>query len=576
MKKILMVGNPNTGKSTLFSRLTGTNVIASNYPGTTVEFTKGTIKLPWGEKAELIDVPGIYDLEPTTKAEQAAVDMIEEADIIINVIDSSNLERNLNLTVQLLKKIKIPMIVALNMFDIAVQNGVTINEDKLSGLIKVPVVATSALSGEGVKTLVEEMKNSKPGNLSYEKDEKWKVIGDLIDSVQRTEHRHPTLGERIAGITIHHITGPFFALFVMILSFSMVRIIGEGIIKFITEPFFFHIWLPIIKKISVLLIPGTFIHDILIGELISGKIDFEQSFGLLSTGFFIPLSAVLPYIVAFYAVLSILEDIGYLPRLGVLVDNIMHRLGLHGLAIIPMFLGLGCNVPGAMATRVLETRKERFIASTLMAIAVPCMAQIAMIMGLLGPYGISGILPIFGILFIVWIFVGLILKKSIKGETPEIIVDIPPYHFPYWKASIKKIWMRLKGFVSEAIPFVLLGVFIVNILYVAGVIEFFGRVLSPIIINVFGLPMEAVGALLVGFLRKDVAIGMLAPLGLTLRQLIVASVVLTVYFPCVATFIVLLKEMGIKDMIKAAVIMLITAFLVGGISNWVMLLIGMD
>ncbi len=240
-----------------------------------------------------------------------------------------------------------------------------------------------------------------------------------------------------------------------------------------------------------------------------------------------------------------------------------------------MMLGLGCNVPGALGTRVLETRKERFVASTLMAVCVPCMAQIAVVAGLLGKHGPPGFGVVFGTLFVLWLVLGLVLKHLVGGSAPEILVDIPPYRFPYWKSLAKKLWMRVRWFLKEAIPYVLLGVLLVNVLYAAGIIAVLRHLFQPIMGPVFGLPSEAVGALVVGFLRKDVAVGMLAPLDLGLRQLIVASVVLTAYFPCMATFVVLFRELGARDMALAAAIMLISAFSVGGLLNHLLLALGL-
>jgi ferrous iron transport protein B len=466
MKRIVLVGNPNTGKSTVFSRLTGANVIASNYPGTTVGYSKGIMRIPNGEKAEILDIPGIYTLEVVSRAEKVALDMIREADIIINVIDATNLERNLNLTVQLFKKLQIPAIILLNMADIARQHGISIDTEKLSEKLGLPVIPTNALSGEGFKDLAHQLLNARIPEINYEENEKWNFIGTIVEDVQKTEHRHPTLSEKLSGISVHPIFGLIFAILVLVVSFWLIRIIGEGIIRWIMEPGFNYLYKPVLANISDALGPDTLLHRIIIGNLINREIDFGQSFGLLSTGFYIPIAAVLPYVFSFYLVLTMLEDIGYLPRLGVVLDNLMHRIGLHGLSVISMVLGLGCNVPGALATRILETRKERFIASTLMAIAIPCMAQIAMISGLLGKYGAYGFLTLFGILFLVWLGAGIILKKYIKGESPEILVDIPPYHFPYPKAVAKKVWMRIRHFITEAIPFVLLGVLIVDILYI--------------------------------------------------------------------------------------------------------------
>jgi len=245
----------------------------------------------------------------------------------------------------------------------------------------------------------------------------------------------------------------------------------------------------------------------------------------------------------------------------------MHQVGIHGMGIIPMLLGLGCNVPGALATRIMETRKERFISATIMAIAVPCMAQIAMLFGLLGKYGFIGMAPIFGTLFIVWLILGKIMSIFVSGESPEIFTEIPPYRFPYLTSLFKKVWMRIQWFLKEALPFVLLGVLIVNLLYTLGVINFLSRIFGPIMSKILGLPPAAIAALLIGFLRKDVAVGMLAPLGLSIGQLVTASVVLTMYFPCVATFVILARELGVWDMIKSTIIMIISAFFVGWVLN---------
>jgi len=197
------------------------------------------------------------------------------------------------------------------------------------------------------------------------------------------------------------------------------------------EPIFEKLWAPLMLKVSAWLGSKGIIHDILIGRLVEGEIDFGESFGLLTTGLFVPFAAVLPYVFSFYLMLSILEDFGYLPRLAVLVDNIMHRIGVHGYAIIPFMLGLGCNVPGALSTRIMETKRERFLTATIMAIAIPCTALIAMISGLVGKYGPRGMISVFGTLFIVWLTLGIILNMIMKGHAPELFIEIPPYRFPY-------------------------------------------------------------------------------------------------------------------------------------------------
>jgi len=568
VKKILLMGNPNVGKSVVFSRLTGANVIASNYPGSTIEFTKGLMRIE-GSKKELIDVPGTYSLEPTNTAEEVAVKMLDEGDLIINVIDSTNLERNLYLTLELLQR-NTPVVVALNMWDEAKHNGITINPDELEKLLGVPVVPIVALTGEGIKTMLSRLEDTHiPTNVSQSDAEKWIHIGEIIKKVQKIEHRHHTILEKISDATVKPTTGLPIGLGVILLTFSFIRFIGEGLIGHVIEPLF-DLYTPVVMEISHALGPGIF-HDIIIGRLIDGNIDYVQSMGLLTTGIFVPLGMVLPYILAFYFGLSVLEDTGYLPRLSVLSDTIFHKFGLHGCGIVSVFLGLGCNVPGALSTRILETRKQRFISATLLAISVPCMAQMAMVFGILGSYGMEYVLMVLIALIITYVSGGLILNRYIAGESPELFLDIPPYRRPYGKALLKKTWMRVRIFLTEAIPFVFLGVLFINILYAVGIIDILGTLFSPVISGIWGLPKEAAAALLIGFLRKDVAIGMLLPLGMNPLQLVIASTVLTIYFPCVATFAVLVRELGIRDLLKSVLLMIAAALIVGGIMRLILL-----
>ncbi|MFW6119184.1 MAG: FeoB small GTPase domain-containing protein [Planctomycetota bacterium] len=565
---VLLMGNPNVGKSVVFSRLTGAHVIAANYPGTTVSFSEGRIKLEGGAGL-LVDVPGTYTLEPLSRAEEVAVEMLSRGDVVLNVVDATSLERNLNLTLQLLKS-GVPVVVALNMWDEAVEHGIRIDASKLETRLGVPVVPTCAISGEGMKDLQAGLLRARPGGLDFDDDHRWQTIGSIVEEVQQVEHRHPTVGEELSHATVHPLIGPIVAVAVLAAAFAVVRAIGEGLIGHLADPLFDRLWLPLMVRLSEGLGGAGFLHDLLIGQLVDGRIEFGESFGVLTTGLYIPLAAVLPYVFAFYLVLSVLEDSGYLPRLGVLMDTLMHRVGLHGLSVVPMLMGLGCNVPGALALRVMETRKERFIGAVLLAVCVPCMAQLAMIAGLLGPYGVVGFAPVLGTLFLMWVTMGILLKRSVHGTTPEMLLDIPPYRWPHCRTLLKKLWMRMRGFLREAVPYVLLGVMVVNLLYTLGLVDVLGRVFAPLFTNMLGLPPEAVGALVVGFLRKDVAVGMLAPLGLGLKQLVVASVVLTAYFPCAATFVVLFRELGIRDLLKASALMLGVAFSVGGLLNLVM------
>ncbi len=570
--KILLMGNPNVGKSVVFTRLTGANVIASNYPGTTVEYTKGFLGIG-GEKIELIDVPGTYSLIPFCKAEEVARDMFlkEGADLILNVIDSTNLERNLYLTLQILEK-KIPTIIILNMWDLAKRKGVHINVKKLEKALGVPVIPVTAVSGEGIKDLVQrtwEVLTKKeeyiPSIKEMDDSEKWKFIGNLLSNIQKIEHRHPSFLEKLEDASVHPILGVLIAIIIVYVTLQVIIGLGEFLTRNIFDPFFYY-YGPFISKIVVYVFPTGPIHDILIG---SGY-NYMESFGLLTTGVYVPFAIVLPYVFSFYLVLGFLEDLGYLPRLAVLTDNVMHKLGLHGASIISVILGLGCNVPGVLATRILEDERERFIALTLLSISVPCMAQTAVIIGLLGPYGIRYIAMVYGTLMTLYITAGYIINRIMKGESPEIFLEIPPYKIPHPQTLFKKTWIRIRGFLLEAIPFVFLGILIVNLLYVVGIMRTLTSALAPILSGVLGLPRGAAGALIIGFLRKDIATGMLAPLHLSPEQLVVATTVLAIYFPCIATFVVLAREVGIKGMVKIGILMVTLASLVGGIQHLIL------
>ena len=569
IKRVLLMGNPNVGKSVIFSRLTGTRVIASNYPGTTVGYSQGFMNL--GEdRVEVIDVPGTYTLEPTSEAEEIASEMLNTGDLIINVVDATNLERNLYLTQQLLER-DIPLVVALNIWDETEHRGIHIELDKLRERLGVPVIPTVAVSGQGIKELVTSIASAtSPDTPARSYDERWATIGGIISQVQRITHRHHTWRERLGDASVQPLAGGIIALVVLAVAFLVVRFIGENLIGYVLEPLFDTLWEPVVLRLSDILGGSGFFHDILIGKIVGGEVNFVESFGLLTTGLFVPFGMVLPYIISFYLVLGLFEDTGYLPRLAVLMDTLMHRLGLHGYAIIPSMLGLGCNVPAVLATRILESKRERFIAATLISIAIPCSALQAMIFGLVGEQGAQYVAIVFGTLFVVWIILGVIINRFARGFSPELLIEIPPYRMPPWRTVLQKLWMRVNGFLKEAIPIILGAVLVINILYTLGVFDAIADFASPVVTGLLGLPKEAVTALVIGFLRKDVALGMLAPLGMSANQLVVGSVVLAMFFPCVATFVVLLRELGVVNMLKSVAIMIATALLVGGALNLIL------
>ena len=560
------MGNPNVGKSVVFSRLTGVHVMSSNYPGTTVGYTEGHMKVG-DEVADVIDVPGTYTLDPTCEAEEVALNMLELGDVVVNVADATNLERNLYLTLQLLER-EIPVVVALNLWDDTHHRGIHVDLDRIKEALGVPVVPTVAVSGEGIKELVEAIPQAVPGgHPARSRDERWAAVGRIIASAQVVGHRHHTFLERLGDATVQPVPGALFAIGVLAGSFSLIRLVGESLISYVMDPLYNALWMPVVQGVSGALGGQGVLHALLIGRVTDGVIDPVESFGLLSSGIYVPLAMVLPYIVGFYLVLGLLEDMGYLPRLAVLLDSAMHRIGLHGYAIIPTLLGLGCNVPAVLATRILESQRERFIAATLVVVAVPCAALQAVIVGLVGDFGAKYVLLVYGTLLLVWLILGSILNRLMKGFSPELLIEIPRYRWPLLTPVLTKLWARARGFLREALPIFFVAILVINLLYLGGVFDVLARFTAPVMTRLLGLPPDSVVALAVGFLRKDVALGLLAPLALTANQYVVASVVLAMFFPCVATFAVLVRELGPKDTARSALVMLVSALTVGGLLN---------
>jgi ferrous iron transport protein B len=574
IKRVYLVGNPNVGKSVVFSRLTGVHVVSSNYPGTTIGLTKGFLQLG-DNRVEVIDLPGVYSLESASNAEEVTLSMLNELPkeeiIVINIIDSTNLERNLLLTLQLIEG-GFPVVASLNMCDEAGHRGVSIDYAKLEKLLNIPIIPTCAVTGSGIKLLIERIWEAGANiRVKLDHEERWKEIGRIIEEVQHLEHRHHSFREILEDASVRPFTGLLMASGIIYLSFKVVRFIGESIISRITDPVFFNLYQPLLERMTSGWQENSFWFHLLIGNLINGQIDFKQSLGILTTAPYIEFGMVLPYIVSFYFILSLLEDIGYLPRLAILLDNILHRLGLHGYAVIPLMLGFGCNVPGILATRVLESKRERFIASTLISIGIPCVPLQAMIFGLLGKFGGFYVSGVYAVLFSLIIILGFILNRLLKGYSPEFILEIPPYRFPPLTVLFKKLYFRIRGFIIEAVPVVLAGVLFINIFLYFKLFDFITGIFAPIVTGLFGLPKEAVVSLAIGFLRKDVAVGMLMPLDLTAKQLFIAATLLAASFPCVATFVVLWKELGVKYLIKAILVMIIVSIIVGTFLNFVIL-----
>ena len=394
-------------------------------------------------------------------------------------------------------------------------------------------------------------------------DQRWDLVDRITKETIEVGTYEPTLRDAIADITVRPLTGIPFAIAV-IYGFWMFFGTFAG---FFTDGFFAKIFGDHFMPWMGAVFPGkgTWLFNIFVGDPAVFKPDFAgdicwEAGGVFTTGLFMPIGVVLPAIIAFYLVLSFLEDIGYLPRLAVLIDGLLHKIGLHGYAIVPTILSLGCNVPGCIACRLLETRKQRFMMMVLLGVFIPCGAQIGMMEHLI-PEMIGFV---FLALVIGYFSVGFILNKIWPGESPEILMDVPPYRRPTVGNIVRKMWSRTSHFLKVAIPFFLLGCVIIAILHITGGIDILGNTLSPVF-GAFELPKETVAPLVAGFLRKDLAIGLLSGIQLTHWQMFTSVVLLSIYFPCLATFALMIKEQDWKEIPATLGILFATVLIYGGV-----------
>ncbi len=399
-------------------------------------------------------------------------------------------------------------------------------------------------------------------------DERWDLIEKISNKVVTFGKFKHILKDALGELTVKPLTGIPIAITVLYGFWSVFSSFAGTLC---TDGFFVKLFdghfLPWIQ--SVFPGVGGWFYYIFVGDPAADNC-FE-AFGVLTSGLFVAIGVVLPAIFIFYLMMALLEDVGYMPRLAVLVDTIFHRIGLHGYAIVPSILALGCNVPAVTATRILETKKQRFIMMTLLAIFIPCGAQLGIMQEVIPEsIGIVLLYLIFG-----YFIFGFILNKLVPGKSPEILIDVPPYQKPMWNNIARKLRMRLGGFLKTAVPFVLLGCVIVNILYLAGTIDWLAKTLTPLLTGWFGVPGETVGPLIAAFLRKDLAVAQLSTIEMSKYQMITSVVLVSIYFPCIATFVMLLKE-GWKNLIGSFAVLVTVIFLYGGLINLIWSLLGVQ
>ncbi len=640
--KVLLVGSPNVGKSMLFNRLTGRYVTVSNYPGTTIELSKGYLQISQA-KYEIIDTPGMYSfLSAITEEEKVATELLlnEKTDAVVHVIDAKNIERMLGLTLQLIEA-GLPVVVVLNMADEARQLGIKIDCSKLEQVLKAPVVETVATTGEGVKRLIEKISQARPveyrgidygpliesgiSTITGQLDGKGNVsprtrallvlqgdgvhrsarpadgfdcgivetaVRDCISGLEHSVHYHATVAirekvesiveqvvdfpdkdvktfrERLSRFCMNPLTGmPVLFAVIYFGIYKFVGGFGAGtLVDFLESAVFETHVNPFVAKVFSSLLPWQSVYDLVAGE-----------YGIITLGVRYAIAIVLPIVGTFFIAFSILEDSGYLPRLAMLIDSVFKKIGLNGRAVIPIVLGFGCDTMATMVTRTLETRREKIIASVLLALAIPCSAQLGVILGLLAghPYALLAWALFVGGVFIL---AGTLMARLFPGEKPSFYMELPPLRFPRPGNVLVKTYSRMVWYFKEILPLFILASVLIWLGEITGVFQFLVASLEPVV-NAIGLPKEASVAFLFGFFRRDYGAAGLYDLqksgSMTGNQLTVAAITLTLFLPCIAQFLIFKKECGMKIALVTSVCIVIVAFAVGFIANSVFDIFGM-
>jgi len=641
--KVVLVGNPNVGKSVLFNVLTGAYTTVSNYPGTSVEVSRGQCEIA-GSNYEILDTPGMYSIMPITEEERVARQILldETPHAVLHVIDARNIERMLPMTLQLIEA-GLPIILVVNILDEAKRLGMQIDLQKLQANLGVPVVGTVMKRRQGLEELQQaiasyasvphkpfiygsdlerdvtrttalikgEYRFSKRASslLLMQKDsdvelliekneqaedlellkatirevvferradlhlqismERKKICKQMLSEViTQAEQTDEPFAEKLSRWTMNPWSGaPILLLVVYFGLFQFVGGFGAGTLVDFLEGSLFEEYInpPVVDFVRTH-VSAEWLFELLVGE-----------YGLWTLGIRYAVALVLPIVGTFFLMFSLLEDTGYFPRLALLVDRVFKKIGLSGRAVIPMVLGFGCDTMATMVTRTLETVRERIIATVLLALAIPCSAQLGVILGLLS--GVPGALAVWlGVMLLVFLVVGYLASKVMPGEHPVFYMELPPMRLPQFRNVLVKTMTRMQSYFMEILPLFLFASFILWGLKMLGALEGLVGALAPIV-RAVGLPDEATSAFVFGFFRRDFGAAGLYDLQshglLSATQLTVAAVTLTLFVPCIAQFLMMKKERGFRVSMVIFVFVSVLAFSCGWLLNKILLNTGL-
>lgn len=643
---VAIVGSPNVGKSVLFNALTGAYVTVSNYPGTTVEVSRGKGRLA-RQSVGVVDTPGMYRLIPTTEEERVARDILldERPMITLHVTDAKNLERMLPMTLQLIEA-GLPVILVANLMDEAERLGIQIDLPALERALGIPVIGTALAVGRGTAALKDRIiadinqcsncTTSSPIRVMCYHPKIEEALGQIethiygayqiskrsvgllllqndtgvaslvarqegarfedIQSIVKTtqgyfsqplsyliarqqretaqnilqpliglpEKRVSGLAERLSEAMMNPLSGIPLLLLALYLLYQFVGVFGaQTLVGFLEETVFgIHIN-PWVDRMLAAIIPWQAIRELIGGE-----------YGVFTLGVRYAVAIIFPIVGTFFLAFSVIEDSGYLPRLAMLIDRVFKKIGLNGRAVIPMVLGFGCDTMATIVTRTLETKRERILSTILLSLAIPCSAQLGVMLGMLS--GRTDLLLIWSMIVAgIFLLVGLLAAKLMPGERPTFYIELPPLRLPTLKNVLVKTYTRMEWYFREVFPMFIIASVIIWFGRQTGLFDVVVNAMQPLV-RWLGLPEKAAVAFLFGFFRRDYGAAGLYDLrnSMTAAQVLVSTVTMTLFVPCVAQFSVTLKERGWKTALAIVAFIFPFAFLVGGLLNWLLVTLG--
>ena len=563
--RVGLVGNPNVGKSVIFGRLTGRYATVANYPGTTVSVTRGRA-LIGREVCEVIDTPGVNVLEGAlTEDEHVSREMLAsgEIDLVVQVADTRNLRRALMLTWQLAAFGR-PMVLVLNMVDEARARGVHIDVARLSSELGIPVVRTVATEGRGLAELREALRDAAVPRVPLEAG--MNHIRWAHEAAERLRQIRPRASTRVTDAIERAVREPLTGLPILgIVLYALYLFVGVFGARILVNLIEHGLFLQHINPTAIVLadryIPLALVRDFFVGD-----------YGLITMGVMYAIAIVLPVVTTFFLMFGWLEDSGYVPRLAIFSDRLLRLMGLNGKAVLPMVLGLGCDTMATMTTRILGTPKERLIAILLLALGIPCSAQLATILGILGGISFAALVTLFCVVVVQMVLVGFLAARVLPGERSEFMLELPPLRLPSMGHVMTKTMVRVRWYLAEAVPLFLIGTAVLFMLDRTGLLVLLTRTAEPVVTGLLGLPARTAHVFIMGFLRRDYGAAGLFQLahggGLSAPQAVIALTVMTLFVPCVANFLMIIREQGTRWAVAILVFVTLVAVSTGVALNY--------